>query len=163
MIRFGNLFEDKNIDKLRKYLNDSGISDREISGGLDLKKIGYAKIAAAMDVSEEDAENLLDDLSDFLKKKASLEESYAALVEKDDDTEDDDDDDFHAEIHAKYNTFNFLWIYDDMNGSGTARFSDKGVKVMSIRDSEGKVILKFPSKDFVDSIQRQAIDFIHEA
>lgn len=150
------ILSEDNIDKLKSYFNSSGIDDREIENGIVLTKVGYAKIAKKFDITETDAINLVSDLVDHLKRKSGLEESFNSLLE-------DDEEDFDSEINSKYGTYNFIWSYLDDGGTGTARFSDKGVKIISIRDYTNQPITDNMDKDFIASIEKQAIDFIEKA
>ncbi len=148
---------DNKTEKLRQTLNASGISDLEISQTLKLDQVGYKKLADQMGMSPDEVESLLSQLTAFLKKKNELTEQYSLMEFAD---VEDDKESFDDEINAKFGTYNFVWIYEDLSGTGTAMYSDKGVSVVSVRDQQGKQILKFKDSGMIASIKQQAVDFI---
>jgi len=73
------------LDRLQSVMNEAGIDDHEIIGGVQLTAVGYQKLAAKMRVSVKDVKDMIRELITHLRKDQSVSESYSDLLDEDDE------------------------------------------------------------------------------
>jgi hypothetical protein len=74
------------LDRLHTVMNDAGIDDHEIIGGVRLTPVGYQKLAAKMKVGFRDINGMINELITKVRDEQSLvAEAYSDLLDEDDE------------------------------------------------------------------------------
>lgn len=71
------------LDRLHNFMSSAGIEDREIMAGVELKPIGYQRLASLMKVSVKDVHMLVNELITKLRKDSRVSEDYELSLNED--------------------------------------------------------------------------------